>query len=231
MRYAFLFLFLCTAFSASLTAQAKPKTVDLKKGQVFDIIFLTNKPDTKDLMQDYFKRASPIAQANGYASGGGFGIAGTPIRGNYQPKVMAIGTWPGVAERTAGVVALETQMTDFHEMRRKVWPTFNLTYYEMQEDASFTIKTDKYYVVTSFWAEKKGSFKKFLKQWEAAQAKAGGTPLLVLTDGTSPFGYNFEPDYFTITEWESEAAFRSSLPEDNKRGYPGVRHLNQFQIK
>ncbi|MFK8163892.1 MAG: hypothetical protein AB8H12_15710 [Lewinella sp.] len=230
MRYFFLLL-LCSTFSTSLAAQAKPKTVDLKKGQVFDIIFLTNDPAAKDLMQDYFKRAFPIAQANGYTSGGGFGIAGTPIRGNYHPEVMAIGTWPGLAERTAGLAALETQMDDFHEMRRKIWPTFNLTYYEMKEAASFTIKTEKYYVVTAFWAEQKGRFKKFLKQWEVTQAKAGGTPLLVLTDGTSPFGYNFEPDYFTITEWKSEAAFLRSLPEDNKRGYPGVRHLNQFPIK
>ncbi len=231
MRYFFLFLLLCSGFSASLTAQPKPRTVDLKKGQVLDVIFLNNDPEAKDLLQDYFKRAFPIAEANGYVPGMGFGIAGTPIRGNYRPEVMAVGTWPGIAERTTGLSALETQMADFHEMRRKIWPTFNLTFYEMKADASFTIKTDKYYVVTAFWAEQKGRFKKFLKQWEVTQKQAGGTPLIVLTDGTSPFGYNFEPDYLTITEWETEAAFRSSLPKDNKLGYPGVRHLNQFPIK
>lgn len=227
MRLLF-FLLLC---SAGLAAQTKSKTVDLRKGQVFDVLLLTNNPDAKDLRQDYFKRAFPIAKANGYVSGGGFGVVGPPIRGNYQPEAMAIGTWPGIAERSAGLQALEGEMADFHEMRRKVWPTFHLTYYEMKEDVTFTVSTGNYYVVTAFWAEKKGRFRKFLKQWEARQAREGGKPLLVLTDGTSPFGYELNPDYFTITEWSSEAAFRNSLPEDNKTGYPGVSHLNQFQIK
>lgn len=212
-------------------AQPKTKTVDLQKGQVFDIIFLHNHSGNEDLMQDYFDRASPIARANGYAPGGGFGIAGTPFRGNYHPTVMAIGTWPSIQDRLAGLVALETQMKDFHEMRRKIWPSFFLTYYEMKTDVSFTITSEKYYVVTAFWAEKKGRFKQFLKQWETIQAEAGGTPLIVLTDGASPFGYDFNPDYFTITEWENEAAFRRSLPADSKQGYPGVHHLNQFPIR
>jgi len=182
-------------------------------------------------MQDYFKRASPIAQANGYASGGGFGIAGTPTQGNYHPEVMAIGTWPSVDQRLAGVIALETEMTDFHEMRRKIWPTFNLTYYEMEEDVSFTIDPEKYYVVTMFWAKKKGPFAKFKSRWEATQFRNGGRQLITLMEGASPFGYHFNPDYFTLIEWESEAAFRAALAEDDKLDRSGVRHLNQFPIK
>ena len=231
MRFFFLLLLLSSAISTNLAAQAKPKTVDLKAGQVFDIIFLNNHPDAKDLMKDYFNRASPIAKANGYLPGGGFGIAGTPTRGNYHPTVMAIGTWPSLAQRAAGLIALETEMIDFHEMRRKIWPTFNLTFYEMKEDVSFTVQPDKYYVVTLFWAEGKRAFKKFRTQWEANQHRGGGRQLVTLTNGDSPFGYYFDPDYFALTEWENEAAFLAAQLKEGQANYVGVRHLNQFPIK
>jgi len=138
MRFFFSCLLLCLFTTATLTGQDKPKTITLKKGQAFDIILLNNDPKAKDALQDYFKRAYPLAQADGYVPGSGFGIIGTPTMGNYRPEVLATGTWPSIAARVEALKKLETGMSDFHEMRRKVWPSFNMTYYEVKEDISFT---------------------------------------------------------------------------------------------
>ena len=216
---------------ANLTGQDKAKSIKLKKGQAFDIILLTNNPEAKDEMQDYFKRAYTIAQANGYVPGSGFGITDTPTMGNYHPEVLATGSWPSIAARVEALEKLETGMSDFHEMRRKVWPSFNMTYYEVKEDISFTTDPTKYYVATMFWAEQKGKFAKFTKAWEAACQRAGAKQMITLTEGASPFGYYFNPGYLAITEWASEAAFRAAQTVESRLDYAGVRHLNQFPIK
>lgn len=229
MRFRFYYLLFCLCLAFSLTGQGK--TITLKKGQAFDIILLNNDPDAKDAMQDYFKRASPIARASGYVPGSGFGVTGVPTMGNYHPDVLATGSWPSIAARIEALEELEGGMHDFHEMRRKVWPTFNMTYYEVKEDISFTTDPDKYYVVTMFWADKKGKFAKFQNAWETACQRAGAKQMITLTDGASPFGYYFKPDYTAITEWASEAAFRAAQTAEGRLSYAGVRHLNQFPIK
>lgn len=221
--------FLSLGFVSGLSGQAKPQTLDLKKGQAFDIILLTNAEDNKEDMADYFNRASPIAKANGYAPSFGKAV-GMPTLGNYHPDVVAFGTWPGISARVAAVEKLESGMSDFHEMRRKIWPTFNLTYYEVKEDVTITFDPEKYYVATMFWAEKKGKFNRFLKEWETAQLQQGGRPLLRLTEGASPFGYDYNPTYLTFTEWDSEEDFRAAVKTGHGTTYSGVKHLHQFPL-
>lgn len=230
MRYFLFFSLSCLFMAMSLDAQSKPQTLNLKKGQAFDIILLTNAPDSKEAQDDYFKRAFPIALESGYAPAFGKGID-TPTKGNYHPEVMAFGTWPSIVARVSALTQLETRMTDFHEMRRKVWTNFDMTYYEVKEDISITFDPEKYYVATMFWASKKGKFAKFKQRWEAIRLKQGGRQLIRLTDGASPFGYHFNPTYLTITEWNSEADFRAAKTADDGLDYSGVLHLNQFPLK
>ena len=229
MRLLFVCLF-CFSFATSLSGQAKPKTITLTKGQAFDIILFNNNPAAKAERKDYFQRAFPIARSFGYKPSASFGVAETPTRGNYHPDFLVTGTWPSVSARALALEALQSGMADFDEMRRKVWSSFNMTYYEVKEDLTITTDTTKYYVATTFWKEKPGRFAKFLRKWEARQQQFGGKVLITLSDGASPFGYYYNPDYLVITEWASEEAFCATLPADDQAGFRGVKHLNQFPI-
>ena len=229
--YHILFLLLLCGTSITLCAQGAPRTFDLKKGQVFDILLLNYSPDVEAAKQRYFKEAFPIATKNGYQPGAGFAVKKMPTQGNYHPELLVTGTWPSVTDREQGVVALETELGDFHEQRRAIWSSFNVTYYELQEDIAFTTDSAKYYVATMFWSGETKAYAKFLRKWNKAALEAGGKAMMSLTDGHSPFGYYHNPDFFTITEWENEADFNVFLAKDRAIDHAGVRHLNQFSIQ
>lgn len=229
--YHLIFCLLICGHTTSLSGQDKSRTIDLKKGQVFDILLLNYAPDVEAAKQRYFKEAFPIATKNGYQPGAGFTVKEMPTQGNYHPELMVTGTWPSLAARTAGVFALETELGDFHEQRRTIWSSFNVTYYEMPEDVSFTTDPAKYYVATMFWGKESAVYGKFLRKWAKAARESGGKKMMTLLDGHSPFGYYHNPDFFTITEWKNEAAFNAFLAKDRALDHAGIKHLNQFRIQ
>lgn len=229
--YHFIFCLLLCGLTATVAGQGKVRAFDLKKGQVFDILLLNYSPDIEDAKQRYFKEAFPIATKNGYQPGAGFAVKEMPTQGNYHPELLVTGTWPSLADREAGVVALETELGDFHEQRRTIWSSFNVTYYELPQDISFTIDPEKYYVATMFWGSEPEVYSKFLRKWTKMNRAAGGKEKMTLSGGHSPFGYYHNPDFFTITEWENEAAFKAFLTKDRALDHRGIKHLNQFRIQ
>ena len=130
LKISLLTLFLTVNF-ASLNAQSKTKSYTLKKGHVFDVIFLNTKPDTKEKLQHYFKTAFPVAEKMGYHSLPGIAIKGSPTQGNYHPESMIFGYWDTLNGREKFLQDIQKTMPDFHEERRNIWSTFNLTYYEL----------------------------------------------------------------------------------------------------
>jgi hypothetical protein len=229
--YHIFFLLLLCCTSITLGAQGAPRAFDLKKGQVFDILLLNYSPDVEAAKQRYFKEAFPIASKNGYQPGTGFAVKEMPTQGNYHPELLVTGTWPSLTAREQGVVALETELGDFHEQRREIWSSFNVTYYELQQDIALTIDPTKSYVATMFWSGEAKAYAKFSRKWNKMALQAGGKAMMSLTDGYSPFGYYHNPDFFAITEWEDEAAFNAFLAKDRALDHVGVKHLNQFRIQ
>lgn len=208
-------------------AQPKTKSYSLKKGQVFDIILLSNKPDVKDKLNDYFARAFPIAKELGYTSLGGHAIK-IPTQGNYHPQTMVFGSWPNLNNREKFLQDIDGKMSDFHVMRRDIWSSFFLTYYEVKKDISFDVNPDKFNVVTAYWEKDEKSFQKFQQEWSKKAQRKGAKILIELTDGASPFGYEYNPQYLSITEWESKEAFDKYYKENLKMDHSSVKHVNQF---
>ena len=232
MRYiSFLLVFVALIFNISkLNAQNSILQYDFKKGQVFDIIFLTTKPDTKEKLQSYFKNVFPVAEANGYHNLKGFGL-GETMQGNYQPGSMIFGYWNGHKDRSEFLKIIEEKMPDFHIERRAIWSTFDLTYYVLKEDLSFEIDTEKYNVLTTYWANDIKDFKSFEKLLRQKTKAKGGNIKLSLKEGNSPFGYYHNPDLLLVTEWESEADFRKFYDENVQMDHSSVKHVNQIKFK
>ncbi|MEM9528917.1 MAG: hypothetical protein AAGA31_20065 [Bacteroidota bacterium] len=227
--YSFILILLLGCCTTSLFAQGKAKTIQLEKGQVLDILLL-NDAGNDAAKQKYFKEAYPVAQKHGYQPGAGWAVKEIPFQGNQHPELFVTGSWPSVAARRAGLSALEKEVDDFHGQRRTVWTNFQITYFELPEAVAITTDPAKYYVATMFWSAAEQPFGQFLEKWEKQQKQHGGTPLLTLTEGTSPFGYHHNPDYLTITEWPDEATFRTFLEKDRAADHTGVNHLSQFRI-
>ncbi len=221
-------------FTATYTvkAQSEIKEYSIATGQVFDIIFLNNRsaPEVKELSQDYFKRAFPIAEANGYHSLGGFGISENTL-GNYWPSTMVFGYWDTLDGREKFLKAVEIQMPDFHEMRRKIWSTFGLTYYESANDLTFNIDKTKFNTVTAYWGKDEKGFEKFKQSWLKQAKKAGGSTKVEFANGQSPFGYHYDPDFLVITEWENKDAFEQFHVQNAAMDHSSVEHVNQFSLK
>ncbi|OJJ17739.1 hypothetical protein BKI52_28155 [marine bacterium AO1-C] len=218
------------AFSLNTFAQSKTLKYNLKKGQAFDILLLRLKPNTKEKIQKYFKTYFPIAKKYGYHSLKGFPVKESPMQGNYQPQSMIFGYWDSLDQREKFLEYIDENKPEFHQDRRDIWTRFDVTYYEMQQDVSFEVNKEKYNVVTAYWQKKKAGFKQFKKNWQEKVRQAGGTVVVTLTNGASPFGYYYNPDYLCITEWESKAAFEKFYQKNLQMDHSAVQQVNQFKI-
>lgn len=221
------FILLTGLICQDLQAQSEKKSYELKKGQVFDIIFLSNKPDVEARLQDYFKRAFPLANADGYHSLGGFGLKEN-LQGNYHPSSMVFGYWDDLKGRERFLKTVVAKMPDFHNMRRQIWSTFALTYWEMKEDLSFEVDPARFNVVTAYWKKEGQSLESFQKEWQAKAKKAGGKVIVAFSEGTSPFGYHYDPDYLIMTSWDSQEAFDAFYKQNLEMDHAAIGHVNQL---
>ncbi|MEM9340148.1 MAG: hypothetical protein AAGA66_15545 [Bacteroidota bacterium] len=212
-------------------AQSEAKTYDLKKGQVLDLICLSQKQDTKETLQRFFQTAIPFAQENSYTPLNGWKVLEDPTQGNFTPQSLILGRWASIQQRARFTEQIEQKVPDFHEMRRAIWSAFYLTYWEVPEDLSFAIDPEKVNVVTAYWEGEAALFSTFKEQWVANARKSGGTCLLELTGGSSPFGYHYNPDYLVVTAWESREAFETFKKHNLEMDHSGVKHVNQFIVQ
>lgn len=224
-------IFLFGASSLNLSAQPKAKNITLKKGQILDILMLNNHPEGATVQKEYFKVVFPYATQNGYQPLPGLAIIETPTQGNYYPEVMVFATWKNLANRKKAMEEIEANVPDFHERRRTIWSSFNMTYYKVKEDKTLNIAPDKFYVTTAYWRKDAKAFKKFKKDWEKTAVQFGGQVKLALTGGTSPFGYYYNPDYLVLTEWKNKAAFDAFYKENLMLDHDSIKHVNQFIVK
>ncbi|MBQ4818980.1 hypothetical protein [Aquimarina sp. MMG016] len=220
----------CTLlFSLSLFAQSNIKSFSFKKGEVLDILLLTNKPNIEKDFEKYKKTAFPVAFKRTYRPQPGFSIKET-TQGNIQPTTFIFGKWNDLKNREQFISEIEDVVPDFHVQRRNMWSIFNLTYYEMPKDISFKIDKNKYNVATSYWKKDAASFKKFTNLWLQKSTANGGKNILQLTNGKSPIGYYHNPDLLVITQWDSKEDFDAFYKENLAMNHNGVLHVNQFVL-
>lgn len=217
---------------ASHVVQAEPREVvhTFKKGQAIDFLFLSQKPDTRELLQDYFAAVFPIVKEAGYQPMPGFRIPQSPTQGNYHPNQLVVAGWRDGTSRQAAMDAIEANVEGFHQWRRDIWSSFNMTVYEMQQDVTFTASSEKTYTLTAYWQEDDRAFGSFKRQWLEKTREAGGNVLVELENGMSPFGYHYNPDFMVLVEWATPEAFESFHQHNLAMDHASVRHVNQFVL-
>ena len=230
MKFRLLFT-ISLLFCLGFTGQSQVRTISLKKGEALDLLLFTNHSDASELKTEYFSKAVSIARQYGYTPQYSSAIKEPPLQGNYWPDVFIMATWKSYDERVKFTREIVLAYPEFHEMRRAIWPTFFLTYWKVETDKSVEIHPDRHYIATAYWSQEKELFDSFQQQWQTTLSDHGGQVVLRLANGTSPFGYHYNPDLFTITEWDSQEAFEKFCLENEQMDRSGVLHVNQFLIQ
>lgn len=229
LQIALILVFISNSIYSSL-GQSKVDTISLKKGEIFDILLLSQHPDTESDLKSYFKAAFPVAKSMSYQPLPGFRVANNN-QGNLKPELLILGKWDNIEIRENFLTEITEKVPDFHERRRKIWSYFGLRYFEIEENLSFEIHRDRFQVATAYWLESRNESSKFHEKWEKEIQKSGGEILIQLKDGKSPFGYQYNPEYFFITSWKSKAAFNAFQEKMAKLNLDNIQHVNEFILR
>ncbi|WP_442265117.1 hypothetical protein ACSIGC_12330 [Tenacibaculum sp. ZS6-P6] len=216
-------------FSSYFYAQKNIQYYDFKKGEVLDILLISNtKKDFNKLFDRYKKTIFPVGVKYSFTPQKGF-KTDELILGGYLPNSLVFGKWESVMKRESFLDVIEKEVPDFHEQRKRLFPHFELVYYEIKNDIKFEIDRNKHNVVTSFW-KKNNESEKFTKKWIKEVEKSGGKIVIKLTKGKSPLGYYYNPTLITIVTWETKEAFQSFLKKHPLSTYKDLKHVHQFVI-
>lgn len=223
-----IFLLILWGTIATILAQDNVIEYGFKKGEVMDILLLKNGADVATLFPKYKETAFPVATKFSFQPVPGFSISEI-LQGGVQPEAMIFGKWNSRDKREAFLKAIVPAVPDFHGQRRAIWSYFTLTYYEMMADTNFSIDRSKYNVVTSYWGEG-SSFTNYLDTFKKAVKQAGGKDIITLENGYSPVGYAYNPDYLTITQWESKEAFDAFYKVYQAMEETRITNVHQFSL-
>ena len=223
---ALLFLLLS---SVSTSAQNEQKSFDYKKGEVLDIIILSQKENSGKLFERYKQTAFPVAFEYSYRPQPGFGISKLTL-GTNVPKGFIFGKWADMESRKGFLANISKRVPDFHQQRRTLFPYFGLTYFEMPEDLKFSIDSNNYNVVTSFWKTTGSEQASLIAAWEKDIFATGGNIVVKLSHGGSPSGYYYNPDILYIASWPNELAFNQFAKSYNLESFNAFKNVHQFVI-
>ena len=210
--------------------QVKIDTIVLQKGEVLDLLLLSQNPGVEADLKSYFRTALPVAKRMSYQALPGFKTIGH-TRGNLSPSRLLLGKWNSLSSRENFIAHIGTEVPDFDQRRRTIWSFFGMRYYEMKEDLSFNIDREKYHVGTAYWIDQDHESKAYYKIWKAQVKTTGGQIIIQLENGKSPSGYVYNPDLFVITSWQNERAFELFQKEIEAMKPNGVHKVNEFVLK
>lgn len=233
MKFKWVVIFFSMLLFISSQTKAD-QTLSLKENTVIDLLFLNDISDNQKFKKQYFVDVAPIAKTMGYQPIMGFRIKEKPIQGNYFPNVLAIAQWPGnMADRKSLFEQLLVKVPDLHAKRFDVWSSFKMSNYYIHKDKTLTFKDDKRYVLTALWQSDEKKFKNYLKQHIEQVESAGGKVLIKLDEGSSLFGYLYNPDFTVITEWNDMKAIKrfTQSTKINNKNSSGVKHINELHLE
>ena len=206
-------------------------TVRIEEGNVIDLISGIRKAGTEELQRNYFSQVGPLAGKHGFRFNGTFVIEGPPTKGNYEPDFFGISSWPGVNNRNQFRSDAQEGDYDYISERRKIWSVFKLTEYgSRNEPLEFTLRSDKVYVITTYWIDDLDAFRAAKRNASVGMQAAGGKFTALITGrGHSKSGYLYEPDVVSITEWSSREEFeRYNQSLDHSVSDAGVGNVYQW---
>ncbi|UZO80079.1 hypothetical protein NBT05_14125 [Aquimarina sp. ERC-38] len=228
-RLSSLLLILC--FLLISTTKAQEISYTLKKGEVFDLLLVTNQPTGKEVFKNYRAEAFPVAVEKGYSFLSGFKITET-LEGDIHPEGAIFGKWKSLADRQEFLKIITTRVPDFHKMRKEIWYYFTVKYYEIEQDLHFNLDPEKVIVATTYWQKEGASseFENFIAKVKSLIETTGGSLKLAFNKGYSPEGYEYNPDYLILTQWDNKEDFDRFIKDSSTMDSTMLQTLHQFMF-
>lgn len=183
-------------------------TLDLKKGEVLQVVVPEERAEGSEARQSYYQNAFPIAERLGYANEGLLRVR-EKVRGEYDPSVFVFFSWPS-AEAAKGYRS-NPRFAEFKALRREAWHEMNIYDAQIREDIQITFDPAKHYTALIAWLdpETRADYTRYLEGIEPAVKRAGGRFIYKMYDpymqalSGSPDG----PGQITFVEWETTDGF------------------------
>ena len=230
MKQTKLMTVMIVLFLSGTMVNAQSQTLTFKKGEVLDILLFNGKPEMGKLIPKYKETAFAFAVKMGYQPQPLFKVAET-TQGGYQPSSFIFGKWPSVAARKKFLNEIVDNVPDFHDQRRAMWSTFFVSYYEIENDISFEIDSNKTVVATHLWKQNSVDFSTFQEEWLKEAKSQGAKVILELRNPRSAVGYLYKPDYTVLLEWNDRASFDAFTEKNKEMERQEIRNINQFVIQ
>lgn len=189
------------------TSHAQVDTVSTNDAEVLDIFFLRNidSQEKDSLWGIYRTELTPIAKDYGYKPLKSFRMKNV-LEGSSQPHFVLIAQWSDYQKREDFINDIVVRKPFFHDLRRQLWSTFDLTYYKLDKDILLSVDQSKYNVISAIWVN--DHCREATVDYKQKIKSAGGDIRLYLPKGKSPRGYYYNPDHFILSSWQDADAFK-----------------------
>ncbi len=191
-------------------ANAALLDMNFKKGEMICIISSSEYPSQRGAVQQYFNDTAQLIESEN-----------VEFVGSLQVEKVLLGQHPvpgfgfvKLPSKRSKVRLYQDRLNEWQhirETRPDIWKELRLNDFELQQDTTFSLDTEKYYQLESFWVkqDKENEFDTFLNQDLEHRRKVGGRIVQIFgePDMYDTLGVERAPNAYLITEWDSKEAF------------------------
>ena len=190
--------------------EAKPAfTIDMKRGEVLQVIISEQRPDGGPAARAYGSKAYPLAQQYGYQRIGQLNVA-QKVVSSFDPQAVSFFSWP--SQQALDTFSAEPAWPAIKETRPQAWSGLDIYSAQLREDLKVSIDPDKHYTVLVAWLksdEARDDYARYLSGIEPAVERVGGRFIYKMMMPTRE-AYEEDaaaPHQITFVEWETTDGF------------------------
>ncbi len=210
--------------SKAQTASAKPAdpakpakdvVIELKSGQVLQVIASQIRPDGGAARRTYAQTAFPIASSFGFAPLGTLAVK-RKVVSDFEPEAFSFFSWP--SEEAVQSFDSHPDWPAIKATRPDAWSELKVYTDTLEEDLSLRFRADKYYTVVAAWfnPENPGDYDRYLSGIESAVERAGGRFIYKMREPSFEAHASAltSPGQITFVEWDKPDSFAEAQKSD-----------------
>ena len=198
-------------------AEADPAfTIDMKRGEVLQVIISEQRPDGGPAARAYGSKAYPLAQQYGYQRIGQLDVT-QKVVSRFDPQAVSFFSWP--SQQALDRFSAEPAWPAIRATRPQAWSGLDIYSAELQEDLKVNIDPDKHYTVLVAWLKSddaRADYARYLSGIEPAVERVGGRFIYKMMMPTRE-AYEEDaaaPHQITFVEWETTDSFEKVQATD-----------------
>ncbi len=187
---------------------AEAVVIEVKAGQVLQIIASEAKPDGGPARRTYAQTAFPIASSFGFASMGTLAVK-QKVVSDFAPEAFSFFSWP--SEGAVRDFESHPDWPAIKATRPDAWNELKVYSDVVDEDLSLTFDPGKHYSVVVAWSnpENSGDYERYLSGIESAVAREGGRFIYKMRNPAFDAHASelTAPHQLTFVEWDAPGGF------------------------